>query len=251
MKIGLLGIGVIATAIVHGMCYENDFTHEIYLSPRNKANAEELSSLYKNVHVCKSNQEVVDCSEYVIFSVLPNLGEEIIRPLKFKSNQSIINLMSDKKLPEIKSWIGETKSLTHVVPLSFISKRSGPIAVYPQNTDVINLFKPLGDVIAVDEVSQIEAIAAITGLMTTYYSLLWDVAKWGEKFGLPINDGIDYTTSFFEALSKHSRESSLELLSKEMTPGGFNEMALNNIKDNSGLDLWVSSLDSIIKRLRN
>ena len=54
-----------------------------------------------------------------------------------------------------------------MVPLPFAAKRIGPIAIYPHDREVANLFKPLGEII-VDEVKQIEALAAITALMSSY-----------------------------------------------------------------------------------
>lgn len=246
MKIGVIGVGVIGKALVEGFCYQGDREHELFVSPRSKSNVDELKEKYSNVTICNDNQMVLDKSEYVFISILPKLGESVLRELNFKYNHKIINLMSTIKLGEIQSWIGETSLLVHIIPLSFISKRSGPIAVFPENKEVINLLEPLGQVIGVCDKKQIEVIAAITGLMTTYYKLLNDVSKFGETFGLSREVSVDYTSHFFEALSKHAREADLESLSTEMTPGGFNELALENIDDS--LDLWTDSLKKIMSR---
>lgn len=250
-KIGFIGIGVIASAMVEGFCMKDDLEHEIYLSPRNITNATNLSEKNMNVHVCRSNQEVLNKSDWVILSVLPKLGEEIIRPLRFKESHNVINVMSDHKLPEIQDWIGKTRSLVHVVPLSFIARRSGPIAIYPVNNEVVELFSPLGEVIAVDDVSKMETITAITGLMTSYYALLHNVVKWGETEGLTKEEATNFTSSFFEALSKHARYGDLTSLATEMTPGGLNEMALHDIEGQGGFDIWIKALAPIMNRLKN
>lgn len=253
MNIGFIGTGVIASAIVTGLCTGKDLDHRIYLSPRNAKRAAELSSKFENVTVTSSNQEVLDRSEWVILSVIPKFGEEIIRPLSFRGDHRVINLMSDRKLQEIASWIGKTRTLVHMVPLSFAAKRIGPIAIYPNDSDVADLFSPIGEIVGVDDVKQIEALAAITGLMSSYYTLLWEIVKWGETEGLSRKEATNYTTAFFEAMSSqvhHADDGELRRLSEEMTSGGLNEMALQAIKGQGGFEHWTRALDPILARLR-
>lgn len=253
VKIGFIGTGVITSALVTGFCSAGDLDHSIFLSPRNAEKAAYLAGKYKNVTVASSNQEVLDRSEWVVLAVVPKFGEEIIRPLSFREDHRVINLMSDRKLPEIAGWIGKTRTLVHMVPLPFISKRTGPIAIYPNDREVAELFAPLGEIVAVDNVEKIEAIAAITGLMSSYYELLWNIVKWGKDQGLSEKESSDYTTAFFEALSHQVHNAGgreLQRLAGEMTPGGLNEMALLSIKEQGGFEPWVKALDPVIERLR-
>ena len=250
MNIGILGVGVIGRAITEAFCFENDLEHNIYLSPRSEKLSVELSNKYENVFRCCDNQEVLDKSEYVFIAVLPEKGLAILETLIFKKEHKVINLMSDKKLHEIRSVIGETSSLTHIVPLSFISKRSGPIAVYPSNKELESILKKLGNVIAVDSVEKIESIAAITALMAPYYTLLNNIAKWGSENNLSLSESKNYTTSFFEALSKHAGDNNLEILANEMTAGGLNEMAFNHIGEVNAYEPWTQVLEPIMMRLK-
>jgi len=253
VDIGFIGTGVITSALVTGFCSGRDLDHRIYLSPRNAERAAELAAKFESVTVTASNQEVLDKSEWVVLAVVPKLGEEIIRPLSFRENHRVINLMSDRKLEEIADWIGKTRTLVHMVPLPFAARRIGPIAIYPNNREVAELFAPLGKIIGVDDVKQIQVLAAVTALMSSYYGLLWEVVKWGEKEGLSRKESIDYTTAFFEALSFQARcvqDGDLGRIAGEMTPGGLNEMALRAIKEQGGFELWVRALDPVLARLR-
>lgn len=226
--------------------------HNIILSPRNAKRAADLANQFDNVMIAGSNQEVLDKSEWVVLSVVPQLGQEIIRPLSFREDHRVINLMSDRKLPEIASWIGKTRTLVHMVPLPFASRRIGPIVIYPKDEDVANLFAPIGEIISVDEVEKVEALAAITALMSSYYQLLWEIVKWAKGKGLSEKESTDYTIAFFEALSiqaHHIEDMSLSSLSKEMTPGGLNEMALIKIKNENSFQPWIEALELVMKRL--
>lgn len=252
-NIGFIGTGVITSALVTGFCSGGDLDHRIYLSPRNAERAKELAEKFPQVTVARSNQEVLDKAEWVVLAVVPKYGEEIIRPLAFREDHKVINLMSDRKLPEIAGWIGKTRTLAHMVPLPFASKRMGPIAIYPDDREVRELFSPLGEIVGVDDGEKINVLAAITGLMSSYYTLLWEVVKWGEEKGLSRKESKDYTTAFFEALSYqagHKTAGELEKMAGEMTPGGLNEMALLSIRQEEGFQSWVRALEPVLARLQ-
>lgn len=253
VNIGFIGVGVIGSALVTGLSSVEDLDYNITLSPRNAKNSANLAKKFNNVKVASSNQEVLDNCEWIVLSIVPQLGDQIIKPLSFRKDHRVINLMSDRKLPELASWIGKTRTLVHMVPLPFASKRIGPIVIYPKDEDVAKIFSPIGEIITVDKVEKVEALAAITALMSPYYELLWEVVKWGKEKGLTLKESNDYTTAFFQALSiqAHDLEGmDLGSLAKEMTPGGINEMALNKIKDENSLKSWTDSLESALKRLK-
>ncbi|MTI95167.1 MAG: hypothetical protein FH749_06720 [Firmicutes bacterium] len=251
VDIGFIGTGVITSALVTGFCSDVNFKHRIYLSPRNAQRASELADRFENVVVAGSNQEVVDRAQWVVLAVVPKFGEEIIRPLKFCKEHRVINLMSDHKLPKIASWIGETQTLVHMVPLPFAASRIGPIAIYPNDRDVADLFAPLGEIVGVDDVHKIEALAAITALMSAYNALLAAIVDWGVGQGLSKIEATDYTTAFFEALSAQARDAGdLNRLAAEMTPGGLNEMALLAIREDDGFTPWIQALEPVMQRLQ-
>lgn len=252
VSLGFIGTGVIASAIVTGICAKGDLDYKIFLSPRNAGRAAELAKKFPNVTVTSSNQEVLDNTEWVVISVVPEIGEEVLKLLSFREDHRVINLMSDRKLPEVANWIGKTKSLVHMVPLPFISGRIGPIVIYPSDDDVESLFNPLGEIIAVNNLEKVEALAAITALMSSYYKLLWEIVKWGKEKGLTEKESLDYTTTFFKALSIQGRkDKNLDILVKEMTPGGLNEMALLTIKKEKSFEPWIEALELVIKRLKD
>jgi len=196
------------------------------------------------------HQEVVDASDYIFVSILPEYGLGVLKDLKFDARHRVINLMSDKSLEDIKSVVGDVASISHLVPLSFVSNRHGPIALYPKNTEIEGVISELGQVVSVDQVDKIKSIAAITGLMTSYYQLLNQVVHWGTENNLSKEESLSYTSHFFEALSKHARRDDLDILSSEMTPGGLNEQALMHLSKEESFKPWVEILDPILKRLK-
>lgn len=250
MKIGFIGVGVIGTAIVHGFCKDNDTSHEIYLSPRNKANSELLSQKYSNVKRMNTNQEVADHSECIVLSLNPSIGEETVKSLDFKNTKRIINLMSDARLDDLTKWIGNDIPITQVIPMPCIENRTGPIVIYPKDDEVSKLFSDLGEIVQVEEIQQMRALQAITALPATYYTMLYKVADWGEKYNLTKEETSTYTTSLFEALTTlaKNQNGNIKKLVDEMTEGGLNVMVMEHVQQNNGVGLWIEGLEKVMER---
>lgn len=95
MTVGFVGTGAIASAIVTGLSSEGGPRHNIALSPRNAAIAADLASRLENVSVCASNQEVLDTCETAVIAVRPQVAEEVLSGLHFRSGQIVISLVAE------------------------------------------------------------------------------------------------------------------------------------------------------------
>ena len=105
-----------------------------------------------------------------------------------------------------------------------------------------------------EEEEKIEILFALTGVMSAFYGLTWEIVSWGEKAGLSRKEAVDYTTSFLEALCIHGRntkEGDINSLANEYTPGGLNEMCLLAVRDVAkAYQPWTQALDAVLKRLQ-
>lgn len=254
MKLGFIGVGTIASAIVNGFCKDDCKEHEIYLSPRNEKKATELEKKYDNVYKCTSNQDVLDQADVIILAVIPRMAEEILKPLTFKATHTVVSFMSDFPVSKIENIIGNVHKVVRVLPLPFNAMCVGPVVVYPKDEEVCDLFTKVGNVIGVDQESKMEIMLAITGVMSAYYGLTYEVEQWGEKAGLTRSESVGYTSAFFEALSIQAgncQNEDVNALANEYTPGGLNEMGLLEVRDKShAYDAWVTALDQILARLQ-
>lgn len=254
VDVGFIGTGGIAAAMVTGFSSGAGPAPWIHLSPRNAQRAAELARRFPNVDVAASNQEVLDRSEWVIVAVLPDAGERILRPLRFRQDHRVVNLMSGRPLPEIAGWIGPTRTLVHLVPLPFVARRIGPLAIHPHDPDAEALLAPLGELVAVNDPQEIQVLQNVTCLMASYYHLLRDVVRWGEGHGVERGDVLTYAAGFFEALSRQARlegPGALDRLAEEHTPGGYNEMVVRLIGEKGGIAAWIDALEPALARMRS
>ena len=71
MKLGFIGTGNISSDVITGICNSKISFKRIVVSPRNKQKAQKLKKKFKRVSIAKSNQEVIDKSDWVFLGVLP------------------------------------------------------------------------------------------------------------------------------------------------------------------------------------
>lgn len=256
VRIGVLGTGQISSSLVTGWCTDLTSAEHLhfYLSPRNAQKAADLKAAYpEQVTVCASNQEVVDQSHWVILAVLPRDAEEILKPLHFRPEQKVLDLISDHTLATITSWIGPTQKLIRMVPLPLAALHIGPIATYPADEEIRELFQPLGRLVEVSNESELAVILTQTALMSPYFLLVREASQWGHEQGLEEKASLDYMASFFGALpmlvgqAKDNEE--LANLAYDTTPGGLNEMAYRSITQKGGYAIWRQALDDVMERL--
>ncbi len=253
MRLGFIGTGVITSAIVTGLCTLPKPMTSILVSPRNREKAEKLASTFSNVKIASSNQEILDNADALVLAILPQNRKEILSPLQFEKNHTVINLLAGTANADIEPLVAPANRLIRSVPLPCVSRHVGPIALFPDDDIAREIFETLGTVIAVDQESQLESLTIITALMAPYYALLEKVVNWAAKEGVGQKQATDYTASMFSALSAMAVElpdgNIGSLVQESMTPGGLNELAMKAITTKDGFDPWVFALNKVKERI--
>jgi len=253
MKLGFIGTGKIASSVITGISKSKIKFKEIIISPRNKKIALYLKKNFKKIKISRTNQEVVDKSNWIFLSVTPNVGKKIIKNLKFKSNQKIISFISTITLSELKKMIKVKADIVRAIPMPPISVKEGPIPICPPNKKVKAFFDKLGSAVEIKDEKLSINFWSTSGLMASYYNMLDTISVWLIKKGVKKLDAQKYVTSLFLALSKDAvinSKKDLKLLVKDsQTPKGLNEQGLKEMVKKNAYKSITSSLDSIYKRL--
>jgi pyrroline-5-carboxylate reductase len=250
MKIGILGTGTIASAIVTGFCAKktgNDF----FLSPRSAEKAAALAAQFSEVKVCKSNQEVLDNADWIFITLQKN-AFDALRELTFRKEHKVLNMATEMRLDDLKKITGETAILAHVVPLPMIVRGFGPLLVYPEIQEVGQLFAPVADAVYLNKMSDIRPLQLLTCVMSPYYMLLEEFAQFSDSQGVEHDVSVKFIHSLFSALSRRAAEipnCDLVELANDMTPGGYNEQSMNELMDNGAIGAWRVALDRLLERL--
>jgi len=250
MKIGVIGTGTIASAIVTGFCTKKA-GHAFFLSPRNAEKATALAAEFPEVSVCASNQEVLDQAEWVFIS-LQKSGFDALNELTFRTDHKVLNMATEMNLTDLKAITGETALLAHVVPLPMIVRGFGPLLVYPETPEVGELFAPVSDAVYLQNLSDVRPLQLLTCIMSPYYMLLEEFVKFSDDQGVAHDTSVKFTHALFSALSRRAAETpncDLVELANDMTPGGYNEQSMIELLDNGAIGAWRTALDRLLERL--
>jgi len=253
MRLGFIGTGKIASSVIIGICNSKIKYKKIIISSRNKKIALDLKKRFNKIIISKTNQEIIDKSDWIFLSITPSVGKKIIKELKFKSNQKIISFISTITLSSLKKMIRKKVDIIRAIPLPPISLKEGPVPIYPPNKKVRAFFDKLGSTIEIKSEKLSINFWSTSSLMASYYNMLDTISVWLNKRGVKKLDAQKYVASLFLALSKDAVINSnkdLKLLVKDsQTPEGLNEQVLKEMIKKNVYKSVTSSLDSIYKRL--
>jgi len=251
MKIGIIGTGTIASAIVTGFCTKKA-GHEFYLSPRGAKIAAALAAEFSEAKVCASNQEVLDKAEWIFISVQKN-AFDALKELKFRKDHKVLNMATEMQLPVLREITGKTALLAHAVPLPMIVLGFGPLLVYPEVPQVGELFAPVADAIYLPNADTIRTLLLFTCIMSPYYMLMDELVKFTDAHGVEHDLAIKFLHSMLSALTRRAVETpncDLVELANDMTPGGYNEQSMKELLENDAIGAWGGAIERLYERLQ-
>ena len=253
MKLGFIGTGKITSSVVTGICGSKISFKKIILSPRNRSIAINLKRKFKKVAIAKNNQEIINSCNWIFLAVTPNVGEKIIKHLKFKSSQTVISFISTMTLAQHKQAIKVKATIIRAIPLPPISLKKGPVPIFPPNKKVKNFFNKLGTTVEITNEKLSKNFWSTSGMMAPFYELLSTMSNWLVKRGVKRDKAQKYITSLFVALSEdavvNSKKDLKYLVKDSQTPKGLNEQGVKELRKAGFYKATIKTLSSILKRL--
>ena len=253
MNLGFIGTGTIASSVITGIFKSKISFNRIYVSKRNKKNAQKLKKKYNKVFIAETNQQIVNKCNWVFLSVTPTVGNKIIKELKFKSNQTIISFISTISLSQLKKAVKVKANILKAIPLPPISLKKGPVPICPPNKKVKAFFDKIGTTIEIKNEKSSINFWSTSGMMAPFYQILSSMTDWLVKRGVKRNSAQKYITSLFLALSEdavvNSKKDLRHLVKESQTPKGLNEQGLKEMSKSGAYKSVVNALNRIYKRL--
>ena len=253
MKLGFIGTGKITSAVVTGICSSNISYKKIIISYRNKSIAQSLKKRFKKITINKDNQEIVNTCDWIFLSVIPTVGEKIIKDLKFRPNQTIISFISTITLAQLKKAIKVKAKIIRAIPLPPISLKKGPVPICPPNKSVKDFFNKIGTTVEIKNEKSSINFWTTSGMMAPFYELLRVMTDWLVKRGVRRDNAQRYITSLFLALSEdavvNSKKDLKYLVKESQTPKGLNEQGVKELSKAGFYKSLEKTLNSIHKRL--
>jgi pyrroline-5-carboxylate reductase len=243
MRIGFIGTGTIASALVRGLCIAEPSPERVLVSPRNAEKAAALARAFEQVEVAPDNQAVVDGSDWVFLALRPPAAREVIGGLRFRAGQRIVSVMASVPEAPLRALVAPATHAVRAVPLPCIAKHIGPTALYPADAEATALFDRLGGAIPLTDEATYHAVCVVTAFAAAQYALLDRLAEWLAGQGMETAAARRYVAGFSQAVAADAGEAEHDgfaaLIDDVATPGGMNEQVLRMF-DEAG---WLSALE--------
>lgn len=173
MKIGVIGIGNMGSAIAKGLLGKN----KLFLSNRG-SNLEFFKD--KEVSIME-NRKVVENSDYVILAVKPNYYKDVIDEIKdLLENKVFISIAAGFTLEKLENLLGFDKKIVMTMPNTPASVGEGMSILCPNSnvsedefSNVLEIFSSFGKAIKIDE-NQFDAASIVNGCLPAFVDLFME-----------------------------------------------------------------------------
>ena len=258
-KIGFIGGGKMATAIMKGIINSNwSDSNNIIVSDRNE---EALKYLKKNysVQTTINNIEVVENSKILLFAVKPFVLRDVLEEIKpyITKEHIIISIAAGISINTIEEIVGEIPVI-RVMPNTPALVNEGMSAVCKGNfaTDetakiAVEIFNSVGKVVESEE-KYIDIITAISGSGPAfYYYIIDEIAKAGEKLGLDYQTCLKLSAQTAYGAAKMIMDTDVtpeQSIINVTTPGGCTEVGNKVLKEQKISDILFDTIDLTKKK---
>jgi pyrroline-5-carboxylate reductase len=253
-RLGFVGVGTIAEALITGLCAAGEQRGHFLLSPRNAEIAKDLAGRFQFVEVASDNQAVVDGSDIVFLAVTPQVAAEVVSALIFRPDQRIVSLIATFDAARLRPLVAPATAIARLAPVPSVARRLGPLILCPPSDEMAKLLTGLGQLIQLQTESELDALWTVTGLMAPYFGLLNEISAWLCREGVPESQSRAFVAALFEALSVTAAERCSEgfdkLRAAHTTPGGLNEQSFRELKAAGWMHLFAQALDLIQARMQ-
>lgn len=199
-KIGFIGCGKMASAIIKGVLAAN--SNAAIIGSEVSAEVAKEASNRLGIEVLSNNPEIVKKSDVIFIATKPNYVIEVLEEIKdfVSSDKLIVSIAAGVSTKKIESVLGKQR-IVRVMPntpalvgagMSGVCK--GEFALAEDVEFVLKFLSSVGKCIEVEE-SQIDIVTAISGSGPAFfYKVIEDMARAGEKLGLEYEKSLTLAT---------------------------------------------------------
>ncbi|MEG1441253.1 MAG: pyrroline-5-carboxylate reductase [Oscillospiraceae bacterium] len=260
MKIGFIGGGNMATALINGLIKSGKFLAcDITLSDRDDKKLEKWNEC--GVNTTKSNLEVAENSDIIVFAVKPNVIVSVLEELSLKDKKTekiYVSIAAGVSIEFLETLLGKDKNIIRSMPNTPAMVGCGMTVISPNaNVSAENLhiiedtLAGVGDTVVMDE-KYINVVTALHGSSPAYIYMLIDaMADSGVKYGIPKNVSLKIAAKAVEGSAKmvlESDEHPMKLKDDVCSPGGTTIAAVCDLEKTGFKASIQSAIDECIKK---
>lgn len=224
MKLGFIGTGNMAKALIEGFNYS-----EVYVSNKTEEKALEVCKKF-SANFCKTNIEVCEKADIIFLCVKPNTYKEVLTEISpYIEDKIIVSIAAGITIDFIKQVTQDKCKVVRTMPNTPAQVLCGMTGICfddkilkSEQEIILNLFKKVGSVLEILE-EQMHGVVALSGSSPAYaYMFIDALAKAGVELGFDYEQAVLLASSSLMGASKMVLQTGIspEVLTKNVCSKG-------------------------------
>ncbi len=257
MKIGFIGAGNMASALLGGMLKSGVVeSSDVMISDQNV----EKLAFWKDqgVSIVTDNTKVETNSDVIVFAVKPNIMENVLGQMTGDKDKLYISIAAGVTIAFLESRLGSDKKIVRTMPNTPAQVGCGMTVITPnanvtedEKEAVLTLFHSIGAALILPE-KELEIATAIHGSSPAYVYMMIDaMADAGVRYGLTKENALLLAAKAVEGSAKMVLETGVhpeELKDRVCSPGGTTIAAVCELERTGFRNSLQSAIDACIQR---
>lgn len=253
-KVGFIGCGHMATAIIKGVLGSNFLSHKNILATEINEDFAKKKKEELKIEVLTDNKTLVKNSDIIFLAIKPNAVKEILNGIRdeLTEDKLVVSIAAGVSTSKIEEVIGKKIAVIRVMPnapamilegMSGITK--GKYANNEQVEFVKEFLSNIGKCIVIEE-DKIDILTAISGSGPAFfYKTINEIARAGEKLGLEYDKALllSIQTAIGSAkLMLQSDSTPEELIERIATKGGCTQVGVDFMEDANSKEMFFETI---------
>lgn len=239
-KIGFIGCGKMASAIIKGLIAQNFTASENIIASQAETESMEEKSKSLGIKIVNDNKIIAQFSDVIIIATKPNQVVDVLNEISpcLSSDKLIVSIAAGITTSKLESNLPQGSRVIRVMPNTpalvgeGMSGMIGGRFATQDDVDFVNkLLSNIGKCIILENESQMDIVTAISGSGPAFfYKVINDIARAGEKLGLDYEKSLllSIQTAIGSAKMALNREISMEqLVANVATKGGCTRVGVD------------------------
>jgi len=256
-KIGFIGSGNMATALIEGLLANGVNAARLWASDPDETKLDLFAQ--RGVSTSLANNDVLDNCDVVVLAVKPQVMKPVLSGLRTVHKPLLISIAAGIQLDSLEQWTGKHQAIIRCMPNTPALVRAGATGavanahVKPAQKQIADaILKAVGIVCWLDKEEQLDAVTALSGSGPAYFFLMMEAMQAaGARLGLPkdVANALTLQTAFGSAkLALQSDVDAAELRRRVTSPNGTTEAAIKQFESESFRDLVDRALGKAAAR---
>lgn len=258
-KIGFIGVGNMATAILNGML-KNFFVsaQDVYLYDLDTAKCEGFTSLGANLSsdIC----ELTENSDIIVLAVKPQNYAEVLETLSSLTldDKIFVSIAAGISINYIRELLKCNAKVVRVMPNTPLLLSKGASALCPSDNLTDEEFEPvkimfsLSGVVEILEESHMNEVISVNGSSPAYiYLFAKAIVDYAVSCGIDKDSALNLICATLEGSAEMMRSSGDDidtLIKKVSSPGGTTIAALNSFAENNFTEIMNKAMTACTNR---